>query len=36
MIRSLPNAIPGKIRNRPVNVQSTLSLEIVVESDTDN
>ncbi len=36
VIRSLPNAIPGKIRNRPVNVQSTLSLEIVVESDTDN
>jgi len=36
VIRSLPNAIPGKIRNKAVNVQSTLSLEIVVESETDN
>lgn len=36
IVRSLPNAIPGTIRNRPVNVQSTLSLEVVVESDTDN
>jgi len=35
-IRSLPNAIPGRIRNRAVNVQSTLSLELVVESEADN
>ncbi|MFT5512549.1 MAG: hypothetical protein ACI8SE_000947 [Bacteroidia bacterium] len=36
IVRSLPNAIPGRIRNKPVNVQSTLSLEVVVESETDN
>lgn len=31
VIRSLPNSIPGRIRNKRVNVQSTLSLVVVSE-----
>ena len=36
IIRSLPNSVPGRIRNKQVNVQSTLSLEIVLEASDDN
>jgi len=36
VIRSLPNGIPGRIRKKRVNVQSTLSLVIVSEASDDS
>jgi hypothetical protein len=36
VFRSLPNSIPGRIKNKRVNVQSTLSLVLAVESEVDN
>lgn len=36
VIRSLPNSLPGRIRKKRVNVQSTLSLEIVSDVPVGN
>ncbi|MFT5725854.1 MAG: hypothetical protein ACI9JN_002984, partial [Bacteroidia bacterium] len=35
-IRSLPNCIPGLIRRKPVNVQTSLSLSLYFDVESDN